>query len=132
MNAMPAYKRREPFFLLWGFLLWLAATVVFHLFGDWLIDADNRVKTAVSFLAAVPVICGCTFPLYFKFHIPPADRLRLAVCIALPGMLLDIVSVPLHRIVFPAISGESVPLLAAWLLWAYSLVLATGLFSWKR
>ncbi|PYI51346.1 DUF5367 family protein [Paenibacillus flagellatus] len=126
MITKTAPKRRDAFFLLWGFVLWLAATAAFHLFGDWLIEAGNGPKNAISFLVAVPVILGCTLPMYALRGIPPSERLRSAVCIALPGMLLDALSLPFHRTVFPVLADDSIPLLAAWLLWAYSLIIASG------
>jgi hypothetical protein len=126
------HNRRELWFMAWGVLLWLAATLAFHLWGQWIIDAGRPAVTVVSFAAAVPCILVCTLPLYRKLDVADADRLRAAVCIALPGMLLDAVSLPLHRTVFPGITGESVPLLAAWLLWAYGLILATGLAATRR
>jgi hypothetical protein len=126
MNGMLSAKRREGRFLLWGLLLWLVATVIFRLFGDRLMDAGNPVGAAVCFIAAVPLIYGCTAPLYAWLNVPHSDRLRCSACIALPGMVLDIFSLLFHRAVFPLIPDESVPVLAAWLLWAYSLILATG------
>lgn len=121
-------KSRGSFFLLWGFLLWLAATVVFRIWGGWLLDADNQAMTAILFIAAVPIIYGCVLPLFYFFGVPLSERLRYSVYVALPGMLLDIFSVVYHPAAFPSIPGESIPTLAAWLLWAYSLILITGLF----
>ncbi|WP_248926845.1 DUF5367 family protein [Paenibacillus hamazuiensis] len=131
MNALRADHRKGTFFLVWGFLLWLAATVIFHFLGDWMIEAGNWLKIVISFVAAVPLIYGCTLPVYAALHIPPAERLHCAACIALPGMLLDIFSLPFHRTVFPTLADNSIPLLAAWLLWAYSLILASGLIFKK-
>ncbi|CAM4447225.1 DUF5367 family protein [Paenibacillus macerans] len=114
-------------FLLWGFLLWLAATLVFHFFGGLLIDVEKPLITGICFIAAIPLIWGCMTPLYSMVRLSPLERLVPAACTALPGMLLDVVSLPFHRFVFPGISDSSMPLLAAWLLWAYALIILTGL-----
>lgn len=119
-------RQRDGYLLLFGFLLWLVATVIFHFFGDLLIHPDNQVMTWICFGAAVPVIYACILPLYSLLGIPPSDRMRSAVRIALPGMVLDIFSLILHDKAFPVMSEGSIPILASWLLWAYSLILLTG------
>ncbi|KIL42041.1 membrane protein [Gordoniibacillus kamchatkensis] len=122
-------RQRNGLFLLWGFFLWLMATVIFHFFGAWLIDAEKQMKTAITFIISAPVIYVCTVPLYGMFNIVPSERFRSAAFLALPGMLLDILSLAFHNFAFPAISDESTTLLAAWLLWAYSLILLTAMFK---
>ncbi|MFG1732644.1 DUF5367 family protein [Paenibacillus sp. 843] len=127
MNSIPINRQRHGFFLAWGFVLWLAATVIFHFWGDWLIDVRHPMRTAVSFLIAIPLIYGCIAPLFSYLDIPNSDRPRLSVYIALPGMLLDILSLLFHSVVFPVISEQSIHVLAAWLFWAYSLIFLVGL-----
>lgn len=131
MTSLRKEKAPKELFILWGFLLWFGATVIFHLFGGALMNAEHRTAVAISFIAAVPVIYACTVPMYAVFKVAPADRLRCAVYTAFPGMLLDIASLGFHRTVFPTISLESVPILSAWLMWAYSLILLTGFLRQK-
>jgi undecaprenyl pyrophosphate phosphatase UppP len=131
MTSIRKETAPKELFILWGFLLWLGATIIFHFFGGMLMNAEHRVAVAISFVAAVPVIFACTVPMYAAFKVAAADRLWCAAYIALPGMLLDIVSLSFHRTVFPTISLDSVPTLSAWLMWAYSLILLTGFLRRK-
>ena len=59
----------------------------------------------------------------------PADRPAAAACIALPGMLLDTLSLSFFGSAFPnlhALSASADALFGAWLLWVYGLILLTG------
>ncbi|MGJ7909948.1 DUF5367 family protein [Neobacillus sp. LXY-1] len=58
--------------------------------------------------------------------IPDPFRLKAAVQIAIPGMILDIFSVIYYNKVFPNLSIETLPIFSAWLLWAYSFILISG------
>ncbi|MCI1776198.1 MAG: DUF5367 domain-containing protein [Paenibacillus lautus] len=118
-------------FLLWGFALWLIATIVFHYWGNLLIDTKHPFRTGLSFAVAFPLIFGCVAPLFSFLKVPISDRTRRSVQIALPGMLMDIISILYHDVVFPVISEQSIPLLAAWLFWAYGLILIVGLGPMK-
>ncbi|RAR41903.1 DUF5367 family protein [Paenibacillus sp. MDMC362] len=127
MNNTRTNIERHVFFLAWGFVLWLAATVIFHFWGDWLIDVRHPIRTAVSFIIAIPLIYGCIAPLFSSLGIPYSDRARLSIYIALPGMLLDILSLLFHPFVFPLIPVESIHVLIAWLFWAYSFIFLAGM-----
>ncbi|RRJ63406.1 hypothetical protein EHV15_11085 [Paenibacillus oralis] len=127
MRTGTATRTGNGVFLLWGFLLWLAATVVFHFLGGMLMDEEKPISTAICFVAAIPLIWGCMMPLYSLHRLSPSERLCPAVYTVLPGMLLDALSLPFHRFVFPGITDSSMPLLAAWLLWAYGLIIITGI-----
>ncbi|MRG28423.1 hypothetical protein GIJ05_09685 [Laceyella tengchongensis] len=59
-------------------------------------------------------------------RIPVDKRLPGTVLIALPGMLLDIFSLIFHESVFPALVPQQITLLAAWLLWAYGIIISCG------
>ncbi|UQX56011.1 DUF5367 domain-containing protein [Cytobacillus pseudoceanisediminis] len=83
------------------------------------------------FILAIPLIIIATYPYYYFREIPETERLKAAVQIALPGMLLDILSIIYFAKVFPNLTNDSLPLFASWLLWAYSLILITG-FSIKN
>ncbi|AEI38873.1 DUF5367 family protein [Paenibacillus mucilaginosus] len=126
MSSNSVLPKREGIFVVWGLVLWLAATLIFRFFGHFLMDAGSPVLLGTSFILAVPLIYGCIFPLYALLGVPSGGRIRMSVRIALPGMFLDIFSLAFHSYVFPSLPPEGIPLLAAWLLWAYGLILATG------
>ncbi len=131
MIAQRIKNRHAGLFLLWGFALWLIATMIFHYGGNLLIDIRHPYRTVLSFAVAIPLIYGCVAPLFSFLEVPYSDRIRRSVQIALPGMFMDILSILFHDVAFPLISEQSIPLLAAWLFWAYSLILLVGLNPMK-
>ncbi|WP_370222731.1 DUF5367 domain-containing protein [Cytobacillus sp.] len=110
----------------WGFLLWVSATILFRLFGQIFLIPGQAFLALSIFILAIPLISIATYPYYYFRHIPETERLKAAVQIALPGMLLDIISIIYFAKVFPNLTNDSLPLFASWLLWAYSLIFLSG------
>jgi hypothetical protein len=115
------------FFLLWGFVLWLGATIVFRVVGHILLAPEHPIVRLLTFIAAVPLIAVTTYPVYTWRGVRAGQRPAAAVGIALPGMLLDTLAVVFLAAVFPNLPPAAGAAFAAWLLWAYSLILLTGL-----
>jgi hypothetical protein len=90
----------------------------------------NVLLLLITFILAIPLITLATYPYYYLRKIPESKRLMSSVQIALPGMILDIFSVIYFNKVFLNLHIDSLPFFAAWLLWAYSLILISG-FSIK-
>ena len=118
------------FNVVWGFLLWLSATLLFRFFGHFLLIPGNVPLLLTTFILAIPLITLATYPYYYFRKIPNPQRILSSVQIALPGMILDIFSIIYFAKVFPNLHINTLPLFASWLLWAYSLILFTG-FSIK-
>ncbi len=116
-----------PLFVLIGFIVWLAATVVFRLWGAELL-APHTPLLWISFIGVVPVIALLMKLAFALGKAAPAERPLATLLMALPGMLLDVISTSFHRLVFPEIPESEFYLFSAWLLWAYSLVLLVGIF----
>jgi hypothetical protein len=114
----------------WGFLLWISATLLFRFFGQMFLIPGNSLLLLITFILAIPLIALATYPYYYLRKIPESKRLTASVQIALPGMILDIFSVIYFNKVFLNLHIDSLPFFAAWLLWAYSLILISG-FSIK-
>ncbi|PWW32573.1 hypothetical protein DFO73_101838 [Cytobacillus oceanisediminis] len=112
--------------VLWGFLLWISATVFFRLFGQMFLIPGNVLLLLATFSLTIPLITLVTYPYYYARRIPISKRLISSVQIALPGMILDIFSIIYFKKVFPNLHIDSLPILASWLLWAYSLILISG------
>lgn len=112
--------------ILWGFLLWGAATLLFCFFGHLFLIPGNLPIFLLTFLLAVPLIAGATYPYYHVRALSGSKRVIAAVQIAIPGMMLDIFSIFYFKKVFPNLHADSLPIFAAWLLWAYSLILISG------
>lgn len=76
--------------IVWGFLLWMSATILFRLFGQIFLIPGQVFLVLSIFILAIPLIIIATYPYYYFRKIPETERLKAAVQIALPGMLLDI------------------------------------------
>jgi len=112
-------------YLLLGFLVWLVATVVLRLVGQLFFATPlalvlTFVITGAVLLLALPI-------LFVRAHMNPVQRMRVVLSLALPGMVLDSVSVTFVATVFPNMPATAHAAFTGCLLWAYSLVLFSGL-----
>ena len=125
-------QRREGgvawFFLGWGFLIWLVATGVFRLFGQFVLVPGDELRLAVVCVLTVPGIAALMYILYASRELDGRDHLLAAACTVLPGMLLDVFALALFGVFYPNMQLAAAPSFGAFLLWAYALVLLTGLF----
>lgn len=112
--------------LAYGFGLWLAATVVFRLFGGFVLVPGDGVRLVVLFVATVPGVAALMYVLYARKGLDGRKRAMAAVCVVLPGMLLDVFALAFFRAVYPNLEFAAAPVFGAFLLWAYALVLLTG------
>lgn len=122
-------KGKTAFFIGWGFLLWLVATIFFRLLGQFLLDPATIALVATTFVLTVPVIAAATYPVYTMWRLGAAERPAAAAFVAIPGMFLDILSLSFFETAFPnlaALPASADALFGAWLLWAYGLILLTG------
>lgn len=119
-------------FVLWGCCIWFVATVIFRFGGQYLLNPQAPLWIGLSFVLVVPLIAAITYPLYTWRKLNSSERLRAAVFIALPGMVLDGVSLSFFRSVFPNLTLEASSYFSSWLLWAYSLILITGFVPGSR
>ncbi|WP_226526951.1 DUF5367 family protein [Metabacillus niabensis] len=86
----------------------------------------------VGFVMAMPLIFVATYPYYHFMKVSTSNRKVAALQIAVPGMLLDIFSIIFFALVFSHLHNDTLPYFSAWLFWAYSLILFTGItFSQK-
>lgn len=107
--------------------MWGAATVMFRLLGQYLLNPQALFPSLFTFVLAVPLIAACTFPAYRLRQLTGQQTLAASILTALPGMVLDIITVTYHDTFFPNLSDEMIPLFSAWLLWAYALILLSGI-----
>ncbi len=119
------------FFPLWGFLVWLLATLIVRVSGQHFLDTDEPVIVAFLFLGTIPLIAAVTIPIYDWRKVSLHDRPAAAILMSLPGILIDVVVVLMFSTVYPNL-GDVAGLFGAWLLWAYGLVLITGLLPYNR
>lgn len=117
---------RPLLFAAWGVLLWLAATLIFRLAGQWFLVPKGGLLLGAAYYGAIPLIALVTLPLYTMFQLNSDTRVRAAVLIALPGMLLDMVTTLVFDQVFPNLDPGAVAPFSSWLFWAYGLILVSG------
>jgi hypothetical protein len=121
-----------PLLVGWGLLLWLVATLAVRFVGHLVLHPDSRVLLAVLFAATTPVVLAATLPLYRLMRLDAARRPAAAALIAMPGIAMDAFLMPSFASAFPNLTPQHGPALAAWLLWAYGLVLLTGFLPRPR
>ncbi|HHQ8911890.1 DUF5367 domain-containing protein [Bacillus anthracis] len=116
-----------PFFLFWGFLVWLGASLIFRFLGQIFFITDSLGWMAASYILVVPLILVLTLPIYKIKNITGSERLKAAIYIALPGMLIDSIVLVYFDNVFINLSADTDRYFASWLMWAYALIIITGL-----
>lgn len=119
------------FYVYCGLLLWIAATLLFRLWGEELIHPD-KLLIWFSFILVVPGILLLLNGLFRYKGTAAADRPKAAVLIAAPGMFLDLFSIGFHPLFFPNIPAAHLHLFFVWLLWAYSLILIGGIAKFAK
>ncbi|MFJ7734075.1 DUF5367 domain-containing protein [Lysinibacillus sp. NPDC097231] len=115
-----------PFFLCWGFGIWLLASAIFRLVGHYFFTFEEPFLMIATYILAIPLVWIATIPIYSLKKIKGTARLLAAICIVFPGMLIDAVVLLVFDNVFPSLSNDLDRYFASWVLWAYSLILLTG------
>lgn len=95
-----------------------------------MLGPGSSALVAATFVLTIPLIAAATYPTYAIMKLTATDRSAVAVYIALPSMLLDVLSLSFFETIFPNLFVLSTlaAVFGTWLLWAYSLILVTGLF----
>ncbi|SDZ39805.1 hypothetical protein SAMN05421736_111165 [Evansella caseinilytica] len=120
------------FYLLWGFLVWLGATCIFRFAGHVFFAPENIMLMILAYLLVIPLILVLTLPLYKWKQLNAHEKLKAAVFIALPGMLLDVIVLIYFQTVFTNLNPDVDQYFASWLLWAYSIIIVTGFMKTKN
>ncbi len=115
------------FFSVWGFCVWLVATLVFRLAGQFFFYPENTLLLVSLFGVTVPAIAGVMYPAYHWKKLSSSQRPLAAICAALPALVLDVFSVLWFPSLFPNLPVTASTAFAAWLLWGYFLILVTAL-----
>ena len=112
-------------YVLAGFFVWLVATILLRLVGQ--IFFATSLALVLTLVVTGVVLVLVLLLLFVRARMDPVRRIRVALSLALPGMLFDIFSVTFVATVFPNIPPTAYAALAGCLLWAYSLVLLSAL-----
>ena len=119
----------QNFSLIFGFLVWLVATLIFRFWGHTFFIIENPFIISVLFLATIPLLYFLIQWVFKRYRLSGESRVRSAVLMAIPGMLSDVACLKFHYFVFPTLSIEQAIVLGAWLVWAYVWVLLIGIFK---
>jgi hypothetical protein len=120
------------FFFGMSFLIWLTATMGLRLWGHTFFIPDSTLSMVSSFLFSVTFLPLLVYVIFRWQKVLPQQRLEAAVCLAIPGMLLDVVTTYFFTQAFPNVLPTADGAFGAWLLWGYAIVLLTGLIAHSR
>lgn len=118
------------FFLFWGFLVWGGASLIFRTLGQLFFILDHPLLMVTAYILVIPLILMLTLPIYkLRKVYEKVDRISTAVCIALPGMLIDSIVLIYFDRIFVNLPAEADKFFVSWLLWAYSFIVLTGFIN---
>lgn len=108
-----------------GLVLWFVATVVLRLIGQ--VFFASPLAIVLTYLVSAGILLLALQGLFLRIRMSHMQRLQAILSLALPGMVLDVLSITFVSTVFPNLPDSAHPAFAGWLLWAYSLVLLIAL-----
>ncbi|TPD70474.1 DUF5367 domain-containing protein [Flavobacterium microcysteis] len=115
-----------------GFLVWLSATVLFRVAGQYFFIADNVLVMVVLYIILIPALGFISTSVFNKFKLSNLESIKSAAIMVLPGMLLDTLCIQFFEKLFPNMPEIYSKTFASWLMFAYSIVLISGLLRKKQ
>lgn len=110
-----------------GFLVWLSATILFRLAGQYFFIVDNAFIMAVLYFILIPALGLVSTSVFNKFNLGNLESIKSAAIMVLPGMILDTVCIQFFENLFPNMPETHSKTFASWLMFAYAIVLIFGL-----
>ncbi|REJ14332.1 MAG: hypothetical protein C6W59_10255 [Paenibacillaceae bacterium] len=118
--------RNGLFTAIWGFVVWLFATLFFRLFGEYVLFPPRSnafvISTILLLIGTAAVLWGVT-QAYRRFDRSKDAPLKFGVIGTIIGLALDTFSISFHPVVFPQLDEARVIAFTAWLSFAYALYL---------
>jgi hypothetical protein len=111
---------------MWGFVVWLFATLFFRLFGEYVLfpplSSAFWISTILLWIGTAAVLWGAThtYRMADKSNQAP---LKFGVIGTMVGLALDTFSLTFHPVVFPQLDDAQVIAFTVWLSFAYALYL---------
>ncbi|MHC5653877.1 DUF5367 family protein [Stappia sp. ICDLI1TA098] len=105
-----------------GIAGWLAATVLFRLFGDMILPGPGPAYVAAMIVGGVLAVAVALAAA--RLFCEPGKSARFAAGVVIPGLFGDAATTLAFPDVFPAIPAARDALFAAMMLWGYGLILA--------
>lgn len=119
----------QKFSFLFGFSVWLIATLIFRIWGDSFFNVESSFLLTGFFLGTIPILFILSMWVFNKYQLTGNKRLESATLMTIPGMLCDVACLKFHHLVFPKLTIEQSIVLGAWILWAYVIVLLIGVMK---
>lgn len=120
------------FSLLFGFALWLIATLVFRFAENSFFIIDNFVIITSLYIGTIPVLYFLVKFVFNKFQLTNPQMIESVIFMSIPGMILDTFAIKYYYLVFPTLSKDEAITLGSWVIWSYVVVLLIGLLSKRR
>ncbi|WP_121967458.1 DUF5367 domain-containing protein [Myroides sp. N17-2] len=111
-----------------GFTVWLLATILFRIAGQYFFITDSLPIMLILYLGLIPALGLISTRVFKRFNLGQLESLKSAVIMVLPGMLLDTICVKFFTEVFPNMSEGDSKTFGSWLMFAYSIILISALF----
>ncbi|UUC47307.1 DUF5367 domain-containing protein [Flavobacterium cerinum] len=125
---MKTHKENYPLVsFIVGFLVWLLATVLFRVAGQHFFIVDNVFVMVALYIILIPALGFIATMVFNKFKLDKLESIKSAAIMVLPGMLLDTLCVQFFGELFPNMPEAYSKTFASWLMFAYSIVLISGL-----
>lgn len=102
---------------LYGFAIWLSATVVLRIAGGHLLRPGDWRTTLVLFVVSFPLMAWIVRRLCRRFETREEEWPRGAISVALPTLLLDPFSSAFFPVVFPNMDPAAAGVFGGWMLW---------------
>ncbi|MEN0006441.1 MAG: DUF5367 family protein [Bacteroidota bacterium] len=125
---MENYKKSS---LILGFSIWLGATLVFRLAGQYFFLVDQVAILLILYLSVVPVLMTVAHFFFKRFQLTGNQPVLSAALLVLPGMLLDTFVILFFSYALPNMPAHADAEFGSWLMWAYSSVLVYGVVKSK-
>jgi hypothetical protein len=115
-----------------GFLVWLSATVLFRVAGQYFFIVYNPLIMVGLYIILIPALGFISTSVFNKFNLSNLESIKSAAVMVLPGMLLDTLCIQFFEKLFPNMPEIYSKSFASWLMFAYSVVLISGLLRKKQ
>jgi hypothetical protein len=119
-----------PFFVI-GVIVWLGATLAMRVAGQFFFHHDSAAWMAVNFTAMLIAMPLLAYAIFQWRRVPVTQRAAAAVAVAVPGMLLDVLTTYFFAQTFPNVNAAGDGAWGAWLLFSYALFLVPVLWGGK-
>lgn len=117
--------------LIVGFLVWLFATILFRMAGQYFFIVDNTWILFALYLVLIPALGFISITVFNYCKLNRSESIVSAALIVLPGMMLDSYCVQFFEDIFPNMPATDSKTFGSWLMFAYAIVLIFGLLRKK-